>query len=511
MTDQLDDVRPALNAKLSPVGWFRFVWRQWTSMRTALFLLLMLALAAIPGSLVPQRSADPNGVIQYRRDNPELFAVLDALQLFDTYASVWFSAIYLLLFVSLVGCLVPRTKHHLEALRSRPPKTPARLDRLAAFEQAPISESAPTVDAVMATLRRRRYRVERYGSSISAERGYLREAGNLVFHAALVGVLVAVWVGGGYGYVGQKVVVEGESFPNVRAAYDMFKPGRFFVETQLSPISLTLSSFSVDYESENLAAFGQPLDFVANVSLSGPNLAETQRRIRVNEPLSVDGTQIYLLGNGYAPVITIRDPSGIVVTSQPVACRPTDSNMTSVCVLKVPDGLAEQVGFIGFFYPTVGVLESGAYTSVYPDLTAPLLTLEAYTGDLRFDDGVYALDTSNLDQIAGRDAADPTIELQVGQQVPLPGGLGTIELAEVPRFAAFDFARNPGQTWVLAFASLAVAGLLAGLFIPRRRIWVKWTDTTLQFAGLSRGEDVRLIDEVHAIRTAILPLEKEQP
>ncbi len=105
--------------KLGLVGYLRFFWRQLTSMRTALFLLMLLALAAIPGSLVPQRTADPNGVVQYRTDHPQLFPVLDALQVFDTYTSVWFSAIYLLLFVSLIGCIVPRTKHHWQALRTR--------------------------------------------------------------------------------------------------------------------------------------------------------------------------------------------------------------------------------------------------------------------------------------------------------------------------------------------------------------------------------------------------------
>ncbi|MBK0296739.1 cytochrome c biogenesis protein ResB, partial [Bacillus sp. S34] len=47
--------------ELGLVGYLRFFWRQLTSMRTALFLLMLLALAAIPGSLVPQRTADPNG------------------------------------------------------------------------------------------------------------------------------------------------------------------------------------------------------------------------------------------------------------------------------------------------------------------------------------------------------------------------------------------------------------------------------------------------------------------
>jgi cytochrome c biogenesis protein len=125
--------------KLGPVEWLRFAWRQLTSMRTALLLLLLLAIAAIPGSLVPQRSSDPNGVVQYFADNPDLAPVLESFQMFDVYTSVWFSAIYLLLFISLIGCIVPRTKHHFQALRARPPKTPARMSRLPAYTERPLS------------------------------------------------------------------------------------------------------------------------------------------------------------------------------------------------------------------------------------------------------------------------------------------------------------------------------------------------------------------------------------
>ena len=89
------------------LGLLRWFWRQLTSMKVALILLLLLALATIPGSLVPQRAADPNGVAQFKVEHPELFKFLDSfpIQAFDVYTSVWFSAVYLLLFTSLVGCI----------------------------------------------------------------------------------------------------------------------------------------------------------------------------------------------------------------------------------------------------------------------------------------------------------------------------------------------------------------------------------------------------------------------
>ena len=146
---------PTPRPPLGVIGWLRWGWRQLTSMRTALVLLLLLAIAAVPGSLVPQRSADPNGVTQYYTDNPDLAPILDSLSLFDVYTSPWFSAIYILLFVSLIGCVIPRTKHHWKALRAQPPRTPARLARLDAHRES-IVELAPEADAAAAAERRDR-------------------------------------------------------------------------------------------------------------------------------------------------------------------------------------------------------------------------------------------------------------------------------------------------------------------------------------------------------------------
>lgn len=527
-TSGADDAGPAASGgrnqdgtvsapKLGPTEWLRFAWRQLTSMRTALLLLLLLAIAAIPGSLVPQRSSDPNGVVQYFTDNPDLAPVLDSFQMFDVYTSVWFSAIYLLLFISLIGCIVPRTKHHFQALSARPPKTPARLERLPAFTERPLTEAETPEAAIQraaADLKKAGYRVERYdvrgAASVSAERGYLRETGNLVFHAALVGVLVAVGIGGGFGFQGQRVIVEGQSFVNTLAAYDSFNPGRFFDDTSLTPYRLTLDELEAVYETENRDALGQPIDFTARVTITGES-GVAERQVKVNEPLYEYGTDVYLLGNGYAPTITVRNADGDVVFTDSVPFLPQDANLTSIGVVKVPDGLDEQLGMVGFFYPTQTTLPSGAFTSSYPDLVYPVLTLNVFQGDLGIDEGtprsVYQLDTSGMEQLTGGQTGVDSIELMPGESAELPNGLGTVEFENatpdaadgdfsqsVPRFASFDVHNDPSQGWVLVFAVLILGGLLLSLFVPRRRMWVKAVTradgtTVLEYAGLARGDD----------------------
>ncbi|MBB4140653.1 cytochrome c biogenesis protein [Microbacterium invictum] len=518
------DVFPQITQpSLGPIGWLRWAWRQLASMRTALVLLLLLAIAAVPGSLFPQRSADPNGVIQWRTDNPDAFPTVDALGLFDVYTSPWFSAIYLLLFTSLIGCIIPRTLHHAKALRGTPPRTPVRLSRLAhhdsrqlTIDDAGRAEQAAgeAIGAAAKQLRRNGYRVARYDTgrtySVSAERGYLRETGNLVFHASLVGVLVAVGVGGGFGYTGQRVIVEGTTFLNALGDYSSFNPGRFVDGSDLTPYAVTLDDFQVRYQAAGEPGAGQAGDFVADLSVRAPDGTNQQQQVRVNHPLRIGDDNIFLLGNGYAPTITIRNPDGETVYRESQPFLPQDATMTSLGVVKVADGLPEQIGLIGFLYPTQQELTSGAYTSVFPDLIYPVVTFNVFVGSLGIDDGtprsVYTLEVGEMTQLTGGDTGVDSIELRPGETADLPNGWGTITFENesatgdvgdsVKRFASLQIQRDPSGIWVLAFSLLALAGLLTALFVPRRRVWVKATPSgkhvNFEYAALARGEDPTL-------------------
>ena len=494
----------ASSSRFSPVFWGRWFWRQLTSMRTALFLLLLLALAAIPGSLYPQRSADTNGVRLYYDQQPEFAALLDSLQLFDVYTSVWFSAIYILLFVSLVGCVLPRTQVHLNALRAKPVETPQKLERMPAYLSG--AAEADQLDRAEQVLKARGFRVRRLEDSVSAEKGYLKETGNLVFHYSLVLLLIAVGVGGGFSFSGQRVLVEGDTFVNNLASYDAFSPGPLFFENELQPFSMTLEDFEVVYDLRNPANLGQPVDFVANVTLDD-GLSSANSDIRVNFPLEAPGANVFLTGNGFAPVITLYDGVGNIAFSGPVVFLPQDSNMTSLGVIKAPDALPEQIGIIAFFYPTAQQLESGAYASIYPDPIDPLLTMNVYLGDLGLDAGiprnVYALDITDLDLIAGRDGPNPPIELRVGETAELPGGAGFISFDGLKRFASLDVAYNPGGLWIMVFAFIALVAIVFSLSVRRRRVWVRQAAGKIEYAALARGDDEGLEELIVDLRKEI--------
>ena len=486
-------------------------------MKTALLLLLLLAVAAVPGSVFPQRSADPNGVTAYFDNNPGLAPILDAVQLFDVYTSAWFSAIYILLFISLIGCVLPRTAVHFKALRSAPVETPRLLSRMPAHLKVTASAKlrATILESAAALLKKQGYRVQIQSgadgkpASVSAERGYLRETGNLVFHLSLIGVLVAVGVGGGLSYSGQRVLVEGESFVNNLAGFDSFSPGTFFSEDKLVPFSVSLDKFEVDFDLQNQSNLGTPLDFRAFVT--SRVVGETDARtavIRVNEPLELPGSKLYLTGNGYAPQLTIRDTEGNITYQGATPFLPQSAKYTSLGVIKVTD-VPKQYGIISFFYPTVGTLDSGALTSLYPDAAIPLLSMNVYQGDLGINGGqpknVFALDIKNMKQIAGGKSGVKGLRLQLGETVKLPKDLGTVTFDGLKRFASLDVDYNPGGVWVLVFALLALAGVATSLLVPRRRVWIRQTETGFEVAALARGDDPALEKVVADIVAELSP------
>ncbi|WP_246527556.1 cytochrome c biogenesis protein ResB [Pseudarthrobacter albicanus] len=508
---------------LGPLGMLRWAWTQLTSMRTALFLLLMLAVAAVPGSLFPQRPANPSIVTQYIKDHPDYGKLLDSLQLYDVYSSAWFSAIYILLFISLIGCVVPRAIAHYKAMRSQPPRTPARLSRLPEYgtlvipADAGIPASSAITDAA-GLLKKRGYRVDVRNHdgarpSLGAERGFLREVGNLVFHSALIGVLISVAAGGLFGYSGQRILVEGDTFVNTLVGYDQFTPGTNFQSSQLQPYSVQLDKFRITFDRESKGKFGQPIDFTADVTTKEtPDAPAKKEVLKVNDPLSLGGTSMYLTGNGYAPVVTVRDGSGNVAMQGPVVAKLQGDNYYSSIVIKVPDAKPEQLAFAGFFLPTAFVTEKGVSFSGDPELINPQLSLNSYYGDLGLNDGspqnVFELDVKKLTPLNARNLDTKGITLAPGASYTLPDGKGSISFDGVKRYVGVDIHHNPGQLFALIFALVAVAGLVTSLYVNRRRVWVRTGThedgrTMVEYGLLARGEDHRLAGEAKAIRSLL--------
>lgn len=522
------DHRDIVQPRLGPVGWMRWAWRQLTNMRTALLLLLLLAVAAIPGSTFPQRSLDASRTADWIDRHPTAGPILDRLGFFEVYAAPWFAAVYLLLLVSLVGCVLPRSAKHWRELRSAPPRTPRRLERLPSYEQVEV-DTAPeaALEAAREALKRRRYRVHSHDdTTVSGEKGYLKETGNLLFHIGLVGVIIGVAVGQLWGFRGDVIVPTGSTFANALINYDSFQPGPQVDPAELKPFTLRLDSFDARFEEQvrSRGQLGMPRDFTAHVTFTPEPGADPQQRVvRVNGPLETGGGTVYLLGNGYAPRVTVRGPTGEVVYSAATPFLARDNNYTSVGAIKVPGAGAHDLGFSGFFNPTSVIDEQGPH-SIFPQPVNPELVLTAFEGSIFPKDGgpqsVYTLDTSEMTQLQDK-GQSALLRIKPGQTVDLPGGKGSITFDGIERFAGLSIRADPGKTFTLVCSLLALAGLIASLVVRRRRVFVRVAgagvaDATaepsatgrsvVQVGGLTKdddGHDESMGEELQALLAAL--------
>ena len=504
----------------------RNTWRTLTSMGTALVLLFLLALAAIPGALLPQRSLNEAKVAEYIAEHPTIGPWLDRLQAFDVFSSFWFTAIYVLLFVSLVGCLTPRLIEHARGLRATPVPAPRNLGRLPKHHTA---EVAGEPDAVAATVNerlrgwRRVTRTDDDITEISAEKGYLREFGNIVFHFSLLGLLVAVAAGKLFGYEGNVIVIAdgGPGFCSASpAAFDSFRAGNTVDGTSLHPICLKVNDFEAIY-----LPTGQATSFAANIDYqAGPDLAtNTWRpyRLQVNHPLRVGGDRVYLQGHGYAPTFTVTFPDGQTRTST-VQWRPDDPlTLLSSGVIRVdpPGGTypdaderrEHQIAVQGLFAPTEQ-LHGTLLSSSFPALNDPAVAVDIYRGDTGLDTGrpqsLFSLDPRLIDQ--GRLTKVARVNLGAGEQTRLDDGTVVRFDGAVP-FINVQVSHDPAQVWVLVFALMMMAGLLVSLVIRRRRVWVRVMPTpqtpgtvSVELGGLARTDNSGWGDEFERLTQRLL-------
>lgn len=498
------------------------VWRTLRSMRTALILLLLLALASVAGSLLPQWPNTPERVLEFRDDHPVWGTFFERAGFFDVFGSWWFVLLTTLLFVSLVACLIPRTRALWRSLRT-PPTQAREIDALPRYEERAVAAPVEaTVEAARRTLRRRGYRVARDPDrpAIAAEKGVAREVGSLAFHWAFILLLAGVFYGKGTGFSGFAVVVEGQTWVDAQANYDgQIRTGRFFGD-EFTGVGLHLNDFRSDFRRT-----GQPMDFVSDVDLLNPDGSPLRREdIRVNHPASVEGISIYQINFGWAPVIEIRD-GGEVAASGPVVMDRDPA----------PEGVVE------FAMPWRGIVKlPGAGTGgadraieleLWPDsraLTAllepggepqamlvefdPIIRFTVWEGALT-DLATNRLDSTLMEEISsGIVGAGRTADLADGAALERgdEGSGSTISFPTLPQYSVFQVSRDAGVPLVLAAAILILVGLLPALYSSRRKVWVRVDPSDdasrLQVGGLALQRKPQFEEEfarlVEAIGTA---------
>ena len=526
--------------------YIRKAWHWLTSMRTALALLFLLAIAAIPGSLLPQRSLNESNVNDFIETNGTVAEIYDKLQLFDVFSSIWFQAIYVLLMVSLVGCIIPRSWDHYKAWKTPPTRAPKYLSKMP-LNATGHSEKSPADIAAATQSMLKKWRVsevspaeDRAGAqSFSAERGYTRELCNLIFHVALVAILLTMAAGRLVTYEGQVIVVteknsQGQSqeqaqsteFCNTSTSnYNSFRAGPLFDGTGLHPFCVKAHDFAAEYLPN-----GQAEMFSSNVSYAeGDDIYKDDSewkdyQLQVNHPLRLQNNRVYLQGHGYAPTMTVEWPDGEKRT-QTIQFQPNDTTFflsSGLMRFDPPAGMypdlferrQNQLAIQGLFAPTAEWSgENGKLLqSSYPAMLDPAVAIDIYRGDAGLDTGtpqsLFSLDTSLVH--SGQLQKIDRVNLNQGESVTLDDGT-KVTFDGASEFANYQVSYDPFQKWVLVSALAMLVSLVGSLVIKRRRVWVRIRPaagggTDIEMGGLARTDRAGWSEEFYALHRQLLEL-----
>lgn len=525
---------------------FRLAWNWLTSMRTALILLFVLAFAAVPGALLPQRSLNVDKVNQYLANNGKMAEIFDKLQLFDVFSSVWFVAICTLLLISLVGCIIPRTAEHWQAMRTPPAKAPKNLERLPMHDEGivdkPLEEVAASVRGRMSKWHMTETPAEedRAGAlSVSAERGYLREFGNLLFHLGIAALMITVAFGRLVYYEGQVILITDTGaqlqdetvqsavntpFCNTAAAnYDSLRSGNTFDGTTLNPYCVQVEDFKAEYLSNGQAKmFTSHIRYAEKEDMRKPVEQWQTGTLRVNHPLRINGDRVYLQGHGFAPAFKVTWPNGESRTSM-VQFRPDDPTFflsSGALRFDPPAGMypdlferrQNQIAIEGLFAPTAAFSgkNNGLLTSSYPSMNDPAVAIDIYRGDAGLDTGrsqnLFSLDRDLMH--SGQLKKEDRVNLRAGEVATLADGT-KVEFLGAKEYVNLQVSHDPTQLWVLGVSMVMLAGLVLSVAVKRRRVWIRMipvsdTQTRVVFGGLARTDKAGWGDEFDEIVEDVL-------
>jgi cytochrome c biogenesis protein len=326
--------------------------------------------------------------------------------------------------------------------------------------------------AARRTLRRGRFRLAAHaGGELAGEKGYLRETASMLFHVALLVLLVGLAYGKAYGYRGQAAIVEGETWANARVGYDSFSPGRFFGPERLAPFQLRLDDFTNSFYANNT-----PRAFVSRLTaldLDGRELRS--QRVAPNRPMTVDGVRVFQSDYGYVPVVRVQDRNGkeLLAPQEVLTLRDPAS--------EVSNGAVKVTGL-----RTGPDCPPGMDFCNDPRLSRPVLVVLAYQGDLQADraQSVFSLDHSRL-----RPLGDRPLLLPPGRSGRLANGM-VVSFTDLKQYSVLTLARDPGVPVVAVGAALLLCGLIPSLYVTRRRVWVRAVPagpgtTRVELAGLA--------------------------
>jgi cytochrome c biogenesis protein len=451
------------------------VWSFFTSVKLAIVLLVLISIASILGTLIPQQGAAGPLI---GRLSPGVVDFMRSLQLFDVFHSAWFMILMALLAVNLIVCSINRFPTAWNRFRKKPEP-----DREDLFEKTPpdrtvvVESPLPAAAGNLENLLKKRFKGvlrkdagER--SCLYGEKGAYSHFGVYIIHASVLIMMAGVINGFLFGFEGSVEIPEGEA-----TAIVALKGGRGVKNLDFA---VRCDKFFIDFY-EN----GMPKTYRSDLSFLRDGRVVQTSPVLVNHPVSFAGMRFYQANYGMVPS---GDPV-LVVTE-------AGKKIKDVKVA------------IGMEFDLPGKKAKAQMIRVEEDLMgmgpAVKLSIQSDAGKVQ----IWVFQA--IEQIR---QANPGLL----QQVPLlnPGLFApyvfSLGQAGSRYYTGLQVAQDPGVPVVAVGALLMMIGFMVVFFSSHRQIWVrldkKEDKTRVRIAGRSNRDEVgldreirKLVDEVKSYK-----------
>jgi cytochrome c biogenesis protein len=415
------------------------LWRFFISMRTGLWLILILGLLSLAGTLLMQAPAgmtsDPAAYTAWLATAHAKYGgwtpVLDKLGFFSIFTSIWFKGISVLLTTSVLACSVNRAPRLWKLAfhpRTRMSETFFTHAPLRASVLLPASPDTAT-DFVRDVLKSHRFRTisdpDEDGLNLYADRFRWGPFGTVMAHLSFVLILLGFFLSATTGFkdtnftapVGQRVEV-GHG----------------------TGLAIEAKSFNDSYYAD-----GRPSDYVSDLILYKDGVQVDRQLVRVNHPLKRDGVAFYQSFFGVAAAMKVTDAAGKTLYGQAVPLAWTSD-----------DG-SKSIGQFNLTGKKLAIeVVTPASGKTDPNIKAGQVEVNVFQNGTKGAIGTQVVDQGKPTTIAGL----------------------TYTFERTRQFTGLIVARDPGANFVWVGSILLVLGLFLVFFFPHRRVWVRVRKTS---------------------------------
>ena len=446
-------------------------WGFFASVRLAIVLLIILAIVSILGTLIPQQQ----GAAEFAsRLSPGTLRVFTALDLFDTYHSVWFRILLGLIALNLIVCSLDRWPATWKRFTARPEP-----DRAKPFDGLPPERSCPTEETpkqaadrigrlLQSRYRRIREKDEEGNRFFYAEKGGFSHFGVYFVHLSVLLILVGGLVGSFFGFEAYVNIVEGEQTDTV------------ILRKGMRPLKLDFDvrcdRFTVDFY-EN----GAPKEYRSDLSFLANGKVIKKIGVLVNHPAQFMGVTFYQssYGTTAGKMVELR-------LSGPGDSM-TDMTVESGKAVDLPGG----EGVFRVVDARADIMNMGP---------AVMVSVKRANENETVDFWVFKNKEEPLSRLPGPMRQSPKFNPAAFKPYTF-----FLDGMETRYYTGLQVNKDPGVPIVWLGCFLMVAGLFFTFFTSHRRIWVRVlgaeTGSRIDVAGMANKNPVGLERELeHLVR-----------